>query len=866
MRSIQRGLAALLLLSSLNLSGTAIAADPVAAPAVPPASAAAQPAAQPEAQDPEAVPESTVPQMRAQLDRIPQTIEDNGDEVPALIAQTEDIGAQAQRFVASRTGPLADLNARLGELGTAPAKGAGTEDPDVTRQRAALEKERNALDADIRLARLVAVDAQQRAADLRNQRRALFEARLLERSSSPLGTLFWRNIATAWPADRARLNDLFTEIRTGLSTAVRGPESGTVIASLIGALLLAFVGSWGAEQGLTKLAARVFPLGRLRRSLLALATVAATSLIVFVAAEWAWKALQDAGNWGAVSAQLGEAVAKFAIFPGFVIGLGRALLANKRPSWRLPPIADAMAARMTPFPWLIALVCTTIWLTTQVNTLVEASLASAVATHVMTALGLSALVALMLMRLRLSSIAEEIPEWRRNKAAAPESALARAAAKPAGEPAPVDPVPPDSPEAVRPLWVGLFIGAVAVLLVAICLLVVTGYVALASFVASQMIWGGIVGAAAYLMFKFADDLFMALVSSNSSAGQRLQKTLNVRPQLLDQAAVLLSAASRVTLCFYVVIALVAPLGTSPNEVFQRSGKLGSGLKIGQFEIVPGAIFGALAVAAIGFALMALLKRWLNRSYLPTTSLEPGMRSSLTTLLGYVGGALVIGSALSALGIGIERIAWVASALSVGIGFGLQAIVQNFISGLILLAERPVKVGDWVVLGTAEGDVKRINVRATEITLGDRSTLIVPNSEFITKTVRNMTLSNAEGRVLIRLPMPLTTNAARAREVMMVACAEHETVLPTPEPSVTLDGIEGGFLIFQVIAYVPSPRLAGGVRSDLLFTILEQLSKADLPLAAYAAAPMPAPPMPPTPPSTDVPASAAAPAPPLPPAI
>jgi small-conductance mechanosensitive channel len=126
-----------------------------------------------------------------------------------------------------------------------------------------------------------------------------------------------------------------------------------------------------------------------------------------------------------------------------------------------------------------------------------------------------------------------------------------------------------------------------------------------------------------------------------------------------------------------------------------------------------------------------------------------------------------------LGISVNRIAWIASALSVGIGFGLQAIVQNFISGLILLAERPVKVGDWVVLGAAEGDIRRINVRATEIQLGDRSTLIVPNSEFITKTVRNMTLRNAEGRVLIRLPMPLSTNALQVRDIMLGALREHK---------------------------------------------------------------------------------------------
>ena len=229
-------------------------------------------------------------------------------------------------------------------------------------------------------------------------------------------------------------------------------------------------------------------------------------------------------------------------------------------------------------------------------------------------------------------------------------------------------------------------------------------------------------------------------------------------------------------------------------------------------------------------MLRLLKHWLDNSYLPSTTLELGMRSSLTTLLGYVGGVLVVAVALSALGIGVERIAWVASALSVGIGFGLQAIVQNFISGLILLAERPVKVGDWVVLGNAEGDVRRINVRATEIQLGDRSTLIVPNSEFITKTVRNMTLANAEGRVLIRLPMPLTTDANRVRDVMLAACSAHTDVLPTPAPSVSLEGIEGGALIFQAIAYVASPRLAGGVRSDLLFAMLDALKVAELPLS------------------------------------
>jgi small-conductance mechanosensitive channel len=130
------------------------------------------------------------------------------------------------------------------------------------------------------------------------------------------------------------------------------------------------------------------------------------------------------------------------------------------------------------------------------------------------------------------------------------------------------------------------------------------------------------------------------------------------------------------------------------------------------------------------------------------------------------------------------------------------------------------------------------VRATEIQLGDRSTLIVPNSEFITKTVRNMTLRNAEGRALIRLPMPLTTDARQVRDIMLGVLHEHEAVLPEPAPSVTLDGVDNGLLIFQAIAYVSGPRKAAGVRSELLFTILERLKAGQVEMAVPTAASVP----------------------------
>src|ERR1700758_4094135 len=119
----------------------------------------------------------------------------------------------------------------------------------------------------------------------------------------------------------------------------------------------------------------------------------------------------------------------------------------------------------------------------------------------------------------------------------------------------------------------------------------------------------------------------------------------------------------------------------------------------------------------------------------------GSTLSMLTLIANIGYVLVVLQTLSMLGVRWHNLAWIVSALSVGIGFGLQEIVKNFISGLILLAERPVKVGDMISIAGIEGDIRRISVRATEIQLSDRSTVIVPNSQLISQNVRNVTMGN-----------------------------------------------------------------------------------------------------------------------------
>jgi small-conductance mechanosensitive channel len=131
----------------------------------------------------------------------------------------------------------------------------------------------------------------------------------------------------------------------------------------------------------------------------------------------------------------------------------------------------------------------------------------------------------------------------------------------------------------------------------------------------------------------------------------------------------------------------------------------------------------------------------------------------------------------------------------------------------------------------EGDIRRINVRATEIQMGDRSTMIVPNSQFITQNVRNVTLANAQGRVHITLPMPLDTDASKAREIILDVLNAHPSTLAAPAPVVRLDNLDGGTMTFDCTAYVNSPRDVSAVKSDLLFETLDRLRDAKLPMTS-----------------------------------
>lgn len=357
-----------------------------------------------------------------------------------------------------------------------------------------------------------------------------------------------------------------------------------------------------------------------------------------------------------------------------------------------------------------------------------------------------------------------------------------------------------------------------------------GYLNFAKFVNQQLIGGSIVVLAATLLFKFVDDLSTWMLNADSKVGQTILLSTGLSVSRLEQAGVLLSAVLRTFVVLIALLALAAPFGNI-DSVVERVASLANGIPITKdLTLQPGRIAIALLVMLVGLAVTRLLQRWLTDTYLPKTELDLGARNSISTIAGYVGIILVGLWALTAMGLNLKNLALLVSALSVGIGFGLQAIIQNFVSGLILLAERPVKIGDWVKLGDQEGDIRRINVRSTEIQVSDKSTLIVPNSELITKIIRNMTMGNNQGRIQIQFAVPTSTDVGNLRQALLDAYTAHTNVLKQPAPTVYIDSIAGGQITINSFAYVASPRQVYATRSDLYFSLLQILAERNIPLS------------------------------------
>lgn len=264
--------------------------------------------------------------------------------------------------------------------------------------------------------------------------------------------------------------------------------------------------------------------------------------------------------------------------------------------------------------------------------------------------------------------------------------------------------------------------------------------------------------------------------------------------------------------------------------------LGAGIKVGtSITIVP----GKLLLGLVAFLFLVTFTRWfkrkLERDWLPLTSLEPSVRLSVATLFGYVAFIFAMMVGLSAAGLDLSKIALVAGALSLGIGFGLQNIVNNFVSGLILLFERPVRVGDYIKVGSTSGVVRNIRIRSTEIENDERASVIVPNSSLLQAEVENLNYRRSLGRVVIGFNVSHGTDPEQMRDLLLAAADAHPQVFKHGEmsnvagPSVNFKDVTETSLRFELNAAVRNINARGGVASDLRFDIMRRIRESDPPI-------------------------------------
>jgi potassium-dependent mechanosensitive channel len=679
---------------------------------------------------------------------------------------------------------LAQVDTRRKQLGDAPAANAPPEDRAIAAERTRLADERGELDATLKQARLLALRADQLAEHIAERRRGLLAGRLLARSAGLLDPVFWREAARGLTAESAAVGAL---LQSSWAAARDKIGSGGVAALALvlagfaaAAVLLAR--AWRRRLLARPVATRF---GRALAAVIVLLGVMLVAPAVVIAAVLACESL------GVVSAELsgiGYGIAAAILMARFGRGAALALFAPGDADRRLIGFHDGEARVFAEhLSWGARLFGAAVVL----NVVFKATAAPVALTTATSAL----------MSLAIACVAIHL------LAVFPRGA-------PDGEGR------ADSRLSGLRVVLWLFVATVLFALAA-------GYIGLASFVAGRFLAALALLCALYIVLVFVDALFTEVLTGDTAAGRAVAALLGVTPRGLELAGTLLSAALRIVIVLVVVPPLLGPWGLFATDVFDFLAQVASGIRVAGITISLTAILTAFVWLVVGVLAARGAQRWLETRFMPRTGIDPSLQHSAATLIGYALLIAAITLALAHLGIEPQQIALVAGALSVGIGFGLQSIVSNFVSGIILLAERPIRVGDWVVVKNEEGIVRRISVRATEIETFDRASVIIPNSEFITGPVKNLTHSDTMGRITVKVRAAYDSDVDAVRDLLVACACEHPQVLQTPPPRVFLMALGDFALELELRCIVANVNYGLTVKSDLQMEILRRFRAAGI---------------------------------------